>query len=128
MTGSSAKVQVTADVQGSLISGSDSAQPHEEGSENAPVHKAHVHHKKAVSNDYSNYSESDPTLFKGALGEGRIAAFTASGGGLFGGKIRGYRVTFLTRDRRVTVLCECPGVEFEKLKPTFLAICRSVSR
>ncbi len=126
LTGSGAEVSVTADVQGSLISGSDSAQPHEEGSELAPVHIAHNHHKKAVSDDFSNYSESEPTLFKAGLGEGRIAAFTASGGSLFASKIRGYRVTLLTRDRRITVLCHCDTADFEKLKPTFLAICRSV--
>jgi hypothetical protein len=70
-----------------------------------------------------------PTLFKGSrLGEGRLATFTASGGGLFGSKLRGYRVTLLTNDRRVTVLCHAPVAEFPKLKPTFLAVCRSLAR
>ncbi len=48
--------------------------------------------------------------------------------GLFGSKLRGYHVTLLTRDRRVTILCHCPEKEFAKLKPTFLAVCRSLSR
>ena len=34
----------------------------------------------------------------------------------------------LTNDRRVTVLCHCPVAELGKLKPTFLAVCRSLSR
>ena len=128
-TKGSAKVQVFADVQGSLMSGSDSAGRHEEGSEFAPVHRAHELYRKTASEQYSDYTESKPALFKGAgLGEGRIASFTASGGGLFGAKIKGYRVTLLTNDRRVTTLCECPDGDFEKLKPTFLALCRSLSR
>jgi hypothetical protein len=94
------------------------------------VHTAHVLYKKTASEEFSgDYEESEPTLFKGSnLGEGRIAGFTASAGGLFGGKLRGIRVTLLTNDRRVTVLCSCPEKEFEKLKPTFLAVCRSVTR
>ncbi len=128
-THGSAKIQVNADVQGSLISGSDSVRQHEEGSELAPVHVAHEHHKKAVAEEYSDYKESAPALFTGStLGEGRVAAFTASGGGLFGSTLRGYRVTLLTNDRRVTILCHCPADEFARLKPTFLAVCRSLAR
>ncbi len=127
-TRGSAKIRVTADTQGSLISGSDSARPHEEGSELAPVHRAHEHHKRAVSEEYSNYNEGAPALFKGSqLGEGRIAAFTATSG-LLGSKVRGYRTTLLTNDRRVTILCESPAKDFETLKPTFLAVCRSLAR
>jgi len=75
------------------------------------------------------YREGEPATFKGStLGEGRIAGFTASGGGVFGSKIRGLRVTLLTNDRRISILCEAPAALFEKLKPTFLATCRSLAR
>ena len=68
-------------------------------------------------------------MFKGArIGEGRISEFTASGGTLFKSKLRGYHVTLLTNDRRVSILCQCPDKEFAKFKPTFLAVCRSLSR
>jgi hypothetical protein len=128
-TNGSAKIQAFADVQGSLMSGSDSArQPQEEGSPLAPVQTAHDLYKRTVAEEYSDFKESAATLFKGSsLGEGRIAAFTASGGGVFGAKLSGYRVTLLTNNRRVTLLCECPAADFAKLKPTFLAVCRSVS-
>ena len=74
--------------------------------------------------------ESEPAPFpNGRLGEGRIAEFTASGGGLvFAPDLRGYRVTLLTNNRRITILCHCPEPDFEGLRPTFLAVCRSVSR
>ncbi len=127
LTKGSAKIEVYADVQGSLISGSDSAQQHEEGSELAPVHVAHEAYRRTASEEFSDYKESAPSLFKGSgLGEGRIASFTASGG-LFGSKLRGYRVTLLTKNRRVSILCSCPSADFKAMEPTFLAVCRSVS-
>ena len=128
-TQGSAKIQVFADVAGSLMSGSDSARNHEEGSVMAPVHNAHVLGEKTAKEEFSDYAESEPTLFKGSsMGEGRMASFNASAGGLFGGKLRGFRVTLLTNNRRITILCSCPEGEFEKFKPTFLAVCRSLSR
>jgi hypothetical protein len=127
-THESAKIQVLADIQGSLISGPSNAD-HEEGSELSPVHTAHATYEKTAAKEYSDYKESQPTLFKGSrLGEGRIAAFSASTGGLLGSKVQGYRVTLLTNDRRISVLCECPPGDFAKFKPTFLALCRSISR
>src|SRR5262249_38735221 len=125
----SAKIQVHADIKGSLMSGSDSTRQHEEGSESAPVHVAHELYKKTAAEELSDYNESEPAVFKGSpLGEGRISVFTPSGGGLYGSRLRGYHVTLLTNDRRVSILCQCPEKEFAKLKPTFLAVCRSLSR
>ena len=129
VTKDSALLQVYADMKGSVMSGSDSAGQFEEGSELAPVHRAHEFYKKTAAEELADYAESKPALFKGStLGEGRISVFTASGGGLFGSKLRGYHVTLLTKDRRVSILCHCPEKEFAKFKPAFLAVCRSVSR
>jgi hypothetical protein len=126
----SAKIQIHADVKGSLMSGSDSAGQHEEGSESAPVHIAHEEYTRTAGQELNDFSESKPALFKGSqLGEGRISLFTASEGGLLGSsKLRGYHVTLLTKDRRVTVLCQCPEKDLAKWKPTFLAVCRSLAR
>jgi hypothetical protein len=125
----SAKIRIIADIKGSLMSGSDASREHEEGSELAPVHVAHELYKKVAAEDYGDFNESKPAVFKGSqLGEGRISVFSAAAEGLFGSKLRGYHVTLLTKDRRVTVLCHCPEKEFATLKPTFLAVCRSLSR
>jgi hypothetical protein len=127
-TKGSAKIQVFADVAGSLVSGPNSSD-HEEGSPTAPVHGAHERYKRNASELYSEYKESEPAAFKGSsLGEGRIATFTASGSGVFGSKLQGIRVTLLTNDRRISILCEAPPKDFDKLKATFLATCRSLSR
>jgi hypothetical protein len=129
-TKGAATIDVYADIQGSLMSGSDSNRgPQEEGSELAPVHRAHELYQRTAAEAFNDYKESKPGVFKGAkLGEGRISEFTATGGGLFKSKIRGYHVTLLTNDRRVSILCHCPDKEFAKYKPTFLAVCRSLSR
>lgn len=128
-TRGSAQIHVTADIAGSLIAGPNTDGNLPSGSELAPVHRAHERYKKTASEEYSDYKESEPAPFPGSqLGEGRISAFTASAGGLFGSRLRGYRVTLLTNDRRISLLCHCPEADFNKLKPTFLAVCRSVAR
>lgn len=128
LTKGSAKIQAYADIQGSLMSGSDSAGEFEEGSEFAPVHKAHELYKRVAAEELSGYVEGRPDVFKGSgLGEGRLSVFTASGG-LFGGNLKGYHVTLLTRDRRVSILAYGPEAEFETLRPTYLAVCRSFGR
>jgi hypothetical protein len=129
-TKGSAQIDVYADIQGSLMSGSDSRrEPQEEGSESAPVHVAHELYKKTVAEGFAEYNESKPAVFKGSkLGEGRISEFRASAGGLFKSRVRGYHVTLLTNDRRVSILCQCPEKEFNQYKPTFLAVCRSLAR
>jgi hypothetical protein len=129
ITKGSATIEVHADIKGSLLSGSDfNQQPQPEGSETAPVHVAHELAKRSTAEGFSGYSESKPAVFKGAkLGEGRISQFTASGG-LFGSKIHGFRVTLLTNDRRVSILCHCPDKEFAGYRPTFLAVCHSLAR
>jgi hypothetical protein len=124
------KIVVYADVTGSLISGSDSSNPSdfEEGSEFAPVQKAHEHFAKTGTDELGDYQEGKPEVFKdSALGEGRISVFTASAG-LFGGKLKGYHVTTLTRNRRVSVLAYGPEEDFAKMRPTYLAVSRSLAQ
>ncbi len=128
-TKDSSTVQVYADIAGSLMSGAEVIRDHEEGSESAPVHVAHELYKRTAAEEFSDFVDSKPAVFKGSqLGEGRISIFTASTGGLFGSKIRGYHTTLMSRDRRVTILCYCPEKEFPKQKPLFQAVCRSFGR
>lgn len=128
-TKGSAKIEVRADAAGSLMAGSPSGEQHEEGSPLAPVHQAHELYQKSISDEFSEFSESEPTVFKGSqLGEGRIAALKATESGLLGSKVEGYRITLLTNDRRVTVLCTCASRDLEKMKPTFFAVGRSLAR
>jgi len=52
------------------------------------------------------------------------AEFTASGS--FGGTLKGYRATALSRDRRVRVMCKCSKDDWEKLKPAFDKVIESL--
>lgn len=124
------RIAAFADVTGSLISGSDSADMSSipEGSEFAPVHKAHEHFAKTGTDDLGDYQEGKPEVFKdSSLGEGRISVFTASAG-LFGGKLKGYHATVLVRDRRISVLAYGPDQDFARMRPTYLAVCRSLAQ
>jgi hypothetical protein len=129
LTHDSAKVQIYADIQGSLMSGSAVQGNYEEGSTSAPVHVAHELYKRTASEEFGDYKESVPVVFKGSqLGEGRISSFTATESGLFGSKLAGYHVTLLTNDRRISILCSCPEQELAANKARFLAVCRSLGR
>lgn len=125
------KISVYADITGALVSGADSANASdfEEGSPFAPVHKAHEHYAKTGVDEFSDYQESEPTVFKDSgFGEGRISVFTASAG-MFGGQLKGYHVTvMMNRDRRITAMAYGPAENFPKMRATYLAVCRSLSR
>ena len=126
-TKGSAKIRVFADVAGSLLAGPNATDNEGKG-EFAPVQGAHDGYKDDAEELYGGYKESRAASFTGSgLGEGRICSFTGSGGGIFASKLKGIRVTFLSNDRRISVLCEAPADQFDKLAPAFLATCRSLS-
>jgi hypothetical protein len=121
ITKGSAKISLRTDVSGSLMAEMGSGGYNKQGppsDEDYPVHKAHVMGLEQASSEYSDYKEEKPTKFNNAIGgEGRKSEFTASGG--FSGPIKGYRATFLSRDRRFTVFCTCNESDWETLKPAF---------
>jgi len=117
----SAEILVTADFAGSLFgdmarsTGSTFGQ-----NEEPPVAKVHVHPVMLghMKDDYNNYTEREPKVVKSkGLGEGRRSTFIADGS--LGGKLYGYRATYLGGDRRITVICVCPATNWTTLKPAF---------
>jgi hypothetical protein len=56
-------------------------------------------------------------LVRGARGEGRTSEF--HGANAFGAETHGYRVTTLSRDYRIRVVCCCPAAEWGALQPVF---------
>lgn len=84
-----------------------------------PIVKLHASGQDKVAEEYSGYlEEEEPDVFRNALGEGRKSEFVADGG-IGGGKIHGYRATFLSRDRRFVVICTCPHSDWKTLRPAF---------
>jgi hypothetical protein len=45
-----------------------------------------------------------------------------------GGKVYGYRATFLGGDRRIEVICSCPSTNWKTLKPAFEKVIAGLRR
>jgi hypothetical protein len=127
-TKENAEIRIDADIAGSLMgdiakSGQGMFGVDASG-ENAPV--AHVHELglRRMKEDYSNYKEQEPKAVNAGLGDGRRSSFTADQ--TFGGKLLGYRATFLGGDRRINVVCRCPASNWKTLKPAFEKVIDSV--
>jgi hypothetical protein len=130
LTKGGVEIRIDADIAGSLfgdIAKSTSATfggPPDESSENAPLAQVHEHGLKRMKDDYTNYQERDPKVIKAGVGVGRRSTFIADQ--TLGGKLYGYRATFLGNDRRLTVLCTCPATNWQALKPAFEKVIASV--
>jgi hypothetical protein len=108
------------------MGGGDSGMSEEEMEELAPAAAAHKWNKDKAREDYSNYKEEKEMIkFTSGLGDARKSVFTGSVGGR---SVKGYRATFLARDRGVTVICHCAAKDFERLKPAFDKVLESVRR
>jgi hypothetical protein len=92
--------------------------------ENAPVAKVHEHEKEGFESD-EGVTEEKPVVVRTGFPDARKSEF--SGSKTFGGKFRGCRVTALSVNKRVRVVCECPESEWESLKPAFDKAIQSVA-
>jgi hypothetical protein len=122
-TQGSAKISVDCDLVGSLFAGP--AIPLNDPNQVAPVARIHELGVKKMQEEMSGYEEQPAQPIQTRTGEARISEFTAPGA--LGKKIRGYRATALTRDRRVTVVCTCPESDWETLNPAFTKLVASLS-
>jgi hypothetical protein len=70
---------------------------------------------------YSGYEEQQAQQVSSGLGEGRVSEFTFKKEGLMGGgKFHGYRATFLSTDKRVSVAARCGEDDWTGMKPAFM--------
>jgi hypothetical protein len=126
-TSGSASIKVTADMVGSVIGdiaksqtqmlGGGALEEMEELEELEPVHQVHEMGKEKMAEEWANFEESPPATVQTAFGEGRLAEFI--GNGSFGAEVRGWRLTALGVDRRITVVCCATEKDWETLRPTF---------
>ncbi len=105
--------------QGATMVGGEQMDP-----ELAPIHKAHRVIMESKTQEYMNYKEGSPGVYRAKLGDSRKSKFRAST--LFGGSIRGYRATSLSIDKGIIVFCFCNEGDWPKLKPAFDKILSSV--
>lgn len=120
------EIKVTADLGGSLQADIAKAGNTSDRPDMQPVHMIHERAKKNMSDDFDNYREKAPKVITTGLGDSRVSEFTASGS--FGRKLRGYRATALTNDKRVQVVCTCPNTDWKRLKSAFTTVIKSVRR
>jgi hypothetical protein len=123
-----AQISVMSDLAGSLFG--DMAKGSGDGLGGEPEHpSARVHEMgiRRMKQEFANYQEREPKAVKSAgLGEGRQSTFIADKS--MGGKIYGYRATFLGGDRRIEVICSCPATNWKVLKPAFEKVILSLRR
>ena len=124
-----AEIRIDADLVGSLfgdIAQSANTMMHDDSPENAPVAQVHERGKRPMQEQYGKYEERAPKVVKSGFGDGRRSTFIAAES--LGGKVYGYRATFLAHDRRITVVCRCPAPNWHVLKPGFEKVLASVRR
>ena len=90
----------------------------------APVTQVHELRKAVMAEEHRNYDEPTASNLQLRLGPARKGEFTASKG--LRGKIRGYHVTVLSRQHRVTMLCTCPESDWQVLQPAFDTVIASL--
>jgi len=110
-----ARIDVSSDLLGALMAGPQV--PSNDPNVEPAVARIHALGMEKFAEGFSNYEEQEAKPVRTMFGEGRISEFTATGS--LGRKLRGYRATVLSRDRRITTMCSCPVSEWETLKPAF---------
>ena len=88
-----------------------------------PVATVHLREKESFQ-DGEGVEEKEPVVVQTGLGEGRKSEF--QGKSAFGAETRGYRVTTLSRDYRIRVVCKCPASEWDALRPAFDKVIESL--
>jgi len=119
ITQGNAQISVMSDLAGSLFGDMAKGPGGMLGGEvEHPSAKVHAMGIRRLKQEFTNYQEREPKAVQSAgLGEGRQSTFIADKP--MGGKIYGYRATFLGGDRRIEVICSCSATNWKVLKPTF---------
>ncbi len=122
-----AAVRVIADISGSLMADASRAFGGNDDDEFPPVLSAHETKARTIAEDFSGFEEGKPILIDTPqMGKAVVCEFEANGS--MGVRLRGYRVTMLSRDRRITVLTYCPIKQWNRLKPSFEQVFLSLGR
>lgn len=74
---------------------------------------------------YEQFKDGQMQAYQGKGGDSRISEFTADGG-MFGGKIHGFRTTSLGTERRVRVIAYALEEDWKMLKPFYQKVIMSV--
>jgi hypothetical protein len=121
-TSGHAEIEVDSNAIGSLISNMvTSSDPQD----TAPVAGVHEFERQGFEDDDASHKEEKAVPVLTGMSDARKSEFTTSTA--FGGSVHGYRVTTLTNDKRVRIICKCPESEWKDLKPAFDKIIASLA-
>jgi len=129
-TSGSAVIAVDTNFAGSLLG--DLAQANNQamspqGSDPSRAPVAVVHDMEQADFEGGNgVKEQPPTVVKTGFGDARKSEFT--GQPAFGSAVHGCRVTALSMDRRIRIVCRCPGSEWTALQPVFDKVVESAAK
>lgn len=95
-----------------------------------PVEKIHTADAGDVESflagqGFEKFEDGAMQAYQGKAGDSRYSEFTADGG-MFRGKIRGFRTTSLATERRVRVIAYAPEEDWAMLKPFYQKVIVSV--
>ena len=90
------------------------------------VEQLHKINRESLAAKYEDYSELPTHPFQARLGDSRLNEWT--GVGDTGAKMHGYRVTMLTKDKMVTLVCRCRETDWKTLQPAFVNVIHSVDQ
>jgi hypothetical protein len=129
-TSGSATISVDSNIAGSLLGDLTQANNQAMGQQNtdpsrAPVAVVHEMEQTDFEGG-AGVKEQTPTVVKTGLGDARKSEFT--GKPAFGPAIHGCRVTALSLDRRIRVVCRCSETEWAALQPVFDKVIESVAK
>jgi hypothetical protein len=127
-TSGNAEIKVSASLVGSLKAdianiGNNPRMEGQSEEDTKPVAIVHEDEREDFEEE-NGLKEEKPIYVPTKVIDARKAEFTGSS--TFGGSFRGYRVTALTSDLRIRIICRCPSGEWESLKPAFDKIIESL--
>lgn len=101
--------------------------PGAEVEEIPPAKKVHEFMAKTVySFEFKDFEEQPGQEFTVPFGVGWLSEFTGSEG--FSGRKKAYRLTLVGTQFQYNVICKCPLNKWEKYKPIFMEVMKSISR
>lgn len=89
------------------------------------VEQLHKMDQADLTSKYQDYAEKPMHAFNAQTGDARLSEWTGVGDG--GTHMHGYRVTLLTKDVRIRLICRCPEKNWKILQPAFVKMIHSVA-
>jgi hypothetical protein len=96
----------------------------DKGLDTCPARVVHDAEKEDFVQEY-RVKEQEPVVFDTGFGDGRKSEFTGSRMGV---AIHGCRVTTLSPDKRVRIVCRCSESQWDELKPVFDKVIKSLAK